>query len=254
MTIFKRFTYITGLCFALVSCNRNIPEFSITPEPETTTENKWWILTHKNYQDPGIFLYNETTASIELELKLPDDLESPHALDFDGTSLWVGGNGENESLYQLNPETGEILSEIKNINTEGIAVQGDYIFYSNLNAINKIEKNGTFVESFETQNTTLNISDIAINDNSLYYLRYSETDPVIKVNLTSKSESPVGNIETSGTYCLAFFENKFITVSALNEITYHSSLTGVISIHTTGIEGWITAIAPYYELEETEDD
>jgi len=250
MKIFKTFICAIYICFVLVSCNRNIPEILITPDSGITTENKWWILTHTSYQNPGIFLYNETTATIELELKLPDNLESPHALAFDGTSLWVGGNGENESLYQLNPETGDILSEIKNINTEGIAIQDNYIFYSNLNTINKIERNGTFIEAIETQNTALNISDIAINNNTLYYLRYSETAPIVKLNLTTKSETPINNIETSGTYCLSFFENKLITVSALNEIAYNSSLTGVISVHTTGIEGWITAIAPYYEITE----
>jgi len=133
MKIQKTFFNLIILTVLLCSCNRNLPEdflFNDTIETEKI-EQKWWILTHRKYQSPGISLYNETTLTIELELDLPENLESPHALAYDGTSLWVGGNGENESIYELNPETGAIKSEIRNISTEGIAVQDDYLYYSN---------------------------------------------------------------------------------------------------------------------------
>ena len=252
MKIFKTFIHVAFICFLLVSCNRNGPDDSDVSGNESTlnTEYKWWVLTHKNYQSPGISLYNESTGEIELELKLPKDLQSPHALAFDGESLWVGGIGENESLYQLNPETGDIISVIPNIITEGITVQDDYLFYSNENAIHKIEKNGTLVETIQTENTTLSISDIAIGDNFLYYLRYSETEPIVKLNLRTKSEATINNIETTGTYCLSFIDNKLITVSNLNDINHNSTRTGEILLSKpTGIEGWITAIALYEIIE-----
>ncbi|MBU2949450.1 DUF5050 domain-containing protein [Tamlana agarivorans] len=246
MKIFKILIPITFTCILLTSCNRNVPDYSITPEDETTlnSEYKWWVLTHKSYQKPGIYLYNESTGIIELELKLPKSLKSPHALAYDGESLWVGGIGENESLYQLNPDTGEIIAEIPNIITEGIAVQDNFIFYSNENSIYKMQKNGALVETIDTENTALTISDIAIDDNSLYYLRYSETAPVVKLNLTTKSESQMTEIATSGTYCLSFVDNKIITVSDLNAINQNSTRTGeIISSAQTPFEGWITAIA-----------
>ncbi|ALJ06204.1 hypothetical protein APS56_14150 [Pseudalgibacter alginicilyticus] len=214
--------------------------------PNENVEYKWWILTHKNYESPGIYLYNETNATIELKLNLPENLESPHALAYDGESLWVGGNAEDESIYQLNPENGEILSEIINIKTEGIALLDEYVFYSNDKNINKIEKNGTLVEEITTKNSSYTIPDIAINNNNLYYLRYSENEPIIKLNLSDKKESKIPIAESIGTYCLTIFNDEIITVNPSNEISHFNLQTGAfISTETTEIKGWITAIAPF---------
>ncbi|MFD0836811.1 hypothetical protein ACFQ0I_13615 [Mariniflexile aquimaris] len=234
---------LTILCSA---CNRDLTEDIIFPSVTENTEFKWWILTHKNYESPGIYLYNETTSTIELKLDLPENLKSPHALAFDGESLWVGGNSDNESVYQLNPETGAIISEIKNIKTEGIAVLDTYLYYSSDHVINKIEKNGTLIEAIPTKNSSYNIPDIAIYGGFLFYLRYSEKESVIKLKLSTKTESVVPGIISSGTYCLAVFNNEIITVTALNEISHNNIKTGAtISTHPTEIKGWITAIAPY---------
>lgn len=246
-TIFTLFI----LVILTTSCNRDLTEDFIGTDPvdPVNIEYKWWILKHRNYADPGIYLYNETTATIELELDLPENLESPHALAYDGEFLWVGGNGENESIYQLNPETGAIITIIRNIKTEGIALLDDYLYYSKDNIINKIEKNGIFVEEIPTQNSSYNIPDIAIDGKNLYYLRYSENEPVIKLNLSNKKESIIPKIESTGTYCLTASNDELITVTALNEISHHNIRTGAfISSTPTAIEGWITAIAPYKEL------
>ena len=45
----------------LFSCNRDLTEDFIATEP-VDIEYKWWILTHRNYANSGIFLYNETTV------------------------------------------------------------------------------------------------------------------------------------------------------------------------------------------------
>lgn len=251
----KNITIFTLLIFTILitSCNRDLTEDFIATDPTDTEdiEYKWWILTHRNYAEPGISLYNETTSTIELKLDLPENLESPHALAYDGTSLWVGGIGENESIYQLNPENGAIISEIKNIQTEGIAVLDDYLYYSDYMIINKIEQNGTLVEEIATQNSSYNIPDLAIDGNSLYYLRYSENQPVIKLNLSSKNESAIPYLESTGTYSLTISDNEIITISALNEISHHNLASGtLISKKPTIFTGWITAIAPYSSKEE----
>lgn len=249
MKIIKTIFTLLILTISMSSCNRDLTEDFIIINPDSENiEYKWWVLTHKNYESPGIYLYNETTSTIELKLDLPENLESPHALAYDGTSLWVGGIGTNESIYQLNPENGAIISELKNIKTEGIAVTDEYLYYSNYNKISIIEKNGTLFEEIPTQNSSYNIPDIAIDGNYLYYLRYSENEPVIKLNLSSKAESVVPVIESSGTYCLAVYNYEIITVTALNEISHSNIRTGaLVSTKTTGIKGWITAIAPYYK-------
>jgi len=154
--------------------------------------------------------------------------------------------GQNESIYQLNPENGAIISEIQNIRTEGIVLLDDYLYYINVNIINKVEKNGTLVEEIPTKNSSFNIPDIAIYGNDLYYLRYSENEPIIKLNLSRKTESIIPNIESTGTYCLTVSNYEIITVTSLNEISHNNIRTGAfISTKTTNIEGWITAIAPY---------
>lgn len=219
----------------------------IDPVNEEYIENKWWILTHKNYEAPGIYLYNETTQTIELKLDLPENMESPHALTYDGESLWLGGTGENESIYQLNPDDGRILSEIKNIKTEGIALLGEFLYYSDYKIINKINKDGTLVEEISTKNSSYNIPDIATYNNNLYYLRYSEKEPVVKINLSNYNEGKIELSESTGTYCLTIYNNEIITINPFNEIIRFNLETGMlISTQATNIDGWITAITPYY--------
>ncbi|WP_189360220.1 hypothetical protein [Algibacter mikhailovii] len=239
------------LTFIASSCHYDLDDITeniliIDPNDEEYIEYKWWILTHKSYEAPGIYLYNETTETIELKLDLPKNLESPHALAYDGESLWIGGNDENESIYELDPENGAIISEIKNIQTEGIALLNDHLYYSDYKIINKITKDGTSVEEISTQNSSYNIPDIAIDDNNLYYLRYSEKDPVIKIGLSNRKESKINLTESTGTYCLTVSDNEIITINPINEILRFNLETGVfISRTPTNIKGWITAIAPY---------
>jgi len=94
----------------------------------------------------------------------------------------------------------------------------------------------------------LNIPDIAIDSNNLYYLRYSGDESVIRLNLNSNSESTISSAEGTETYCLAIYNNEIITVTALNEIN-HNALRSEIPISTnpTGIEGWVTTIAPHFK-------
>lgn len=56
-------------------------------------------------------------------------------------------------IYLLNSKNGAIISEIKNIKTEGIAVLDDYILYLNGKMINKIEKDGTLAKEIATKNS-----------------------------------------------------------------------------------------------------
>ncbi|MFI1771724.1 hypothetical protein [Thalassobellus citreus] len=254
MKTLKYFFTLLSLAILSFSCNYDLDDITegpaLTEDPviNETDSIKIWILTHKRYESPGIYLYNETSSTIELKLELPKNLKSPHALAFDGESLWVGGEVENESIYQLNPETGAIISEIKNISTEGIAVKDDYLYYSGLSSINKIEKNGTLVEEISTKNSSYKIPDITIDGNDLYYLRYSEKEPVVKLNLSNKKENRITLAESTGTYCLTVFNNEIVTIMPFNEISRFNLQTGqLISTNTTELKGWITAIAPYYE-------
>lgn len=235
------------------SCREPFIDMTGTPEViEDIIDKKLWLLKHRKYQKPGIYLYNETSGAIEIELDLPKGLESPHALAYDGESLWIGGIAENESILQLDPQTGAILSEIPNIRTEGIAVDKNYLYYSvyETNIISKIQKNGTFVEEIIAKNASLSIPDIAINGSNLYYLRYTATAPLVKLNLSNKEESFIKLAGSIDTYSLGIFNNEIVGVTLLNGISRFNQNSGdFISSNITDIEGWVTAIAPYYEIE-----
>jgi len=219
------------------------PYIDITNDTEVllndSIDKKLWLLKHRKYQDSGI-----------------QDLESPHALAYDGEFLWVGGIGEDESIHQIDPQTGETLFEIPNIRTEGIAVDDNYLYYSvyETNIINKIEKNGTFVEEIVAKNASLSIPDIAIDGNNLYYLRYTATEPLVRLNLSSKNENFIDISGSIDTYSLAIFNNEIVGVTLLNGISRFKQNSGdFISSNITDVEGWITAIAPYYEVIEGEE-
>lgn len=251
-------TLIKSLIFLTLisSCGDYFVEIPDAPEIPDPIDKKLWLLKHRKYQKPGIYLYNETSGTLEIELDLPKDLESPHALAYDGEFLWVGGIGEDESIHQINPQTGAILSVIPNIRTEGIAVDENYLYYSvyETNTIIKIEKNGTFVEEIVTKNASLSIPDIAIEGNNLYYLRYTVTEPIVKLNLSSKNESFIALAGSVDTYCLTLFNNEIVGVTLVNGISRFEQNSGdVISSSVTDIEGWITAIAPYYEIIASEE-
>jgi len=252
-------TIIKSLILLILLSSCRDPYFEIANNTELiddTIDKKLWLLKHRKYQDSGIHLYNETSGVLEVELDLPDGLESPQALAYDGEFLWVGGIGEEESIHQIDPLTGATLSVIPNIRTEGIAVDEDYLYYSvyETNIINKIEKNGTFVEEIVVKNASLSIPAIAINGNSLYYLRFTETEPVVKLNLSSKNESFIDISESIDTYSLTIFNNEIVGVSLLNGIKRFNKNTGnIISSSITDIDGWITAIAPHYETIEAEE-
>ena len=98
------------LLILVSSCNKYSIVIGDNTEVLDTIDKKLWLLKHRKYQKPGIYLYNETSGFLEIELDLPKDLESPHAIAYDGESLWVGGIGEDESIHQLDPQTGATLS------------------------------------------------------------------------------------------------------------------------------------------------
>lgn len=245
------------ILLALVSSCRD-PFFKTIYNTELldTIDKKLWLLKHRKYEDSGIYLYNETSGILERELDLPKILKSPHALAYDGEHLWVGGIDQDESILQIDPQTGAILSEIPNIRTEGIAVDENYLYYSvyETNIINKIEKNGTFVEKIIAKNAALSIPDIAIDGNNLYYLSYTPTKPVVKLNLSNKKESFIALPQSIDTYSLAIFKNQIVGITRFNGISRFEQNSGTfISSNLTDIKGWITAISPYYEIIKPEE-
>ena len=225
---------------SFVSCsNDNDDDITIN------SDTKWWILVHPTHGNEGIYLYNETNSSIEKIIELPNQVDSPHALEFDGEFLWLGGMGENESIYKLNPEDGTVISELTNIRTEGISYLNGELYYSFYGKINRISQDGTPIQEIALS-TNNNPTDIEINDSVMYYVHNGPIDPIVKINPTNSTEETIVETEVSGLYTLAVHDDNLIVITNFNEIRRFDITTGEkISDTETIIEGWITAIVPY---------
>lgn len=235
----KLFILLTVISISLTSCeNRD-------DLPSVNSDVKWWILVHPTNGNPGLYLYNETTSTTELKLNLPDKLSSPQALGYDGKSLWVGGMGDNESIFELDPKDGMVVSEIKNHRTVGIACYNGYLYYAIYAEIFKINKKGDPIENFNIKSANI-IEDIFIHKSDLYFAFNAENDPIMKYNSITKEEDLIVNTQVKALYTLAIFNNNLIVVTDNNEFRRFDIETGsYISDKKIHIDGWITAIAPY---------
>ncbi|MFT5254640.1 MAG: hypothetical protein ACI87N_003717 [Flavobacteriales bacterium] len=239
----KTYLALIILTFSFISCNNDSEDFNIMD-----LDTRWWILTRPNNNSVGeseIVLYNETKSIIERTINLPTQADSPHALEFDGEFLWLGGRGANESSYKLNPEDGTVISELTNIKTEGISYLNGELYYSFYGRIYQISQDGTPIQEI-TLATDNNPSYIAINNSSLYYVYNGAIDPIIKINQTDSTEETIAETEVTGLYTLAIHNNNLIVTTNSNAIRRFDINSGKrISDTETIIEGWITAIVPY---------
>lgn len=231
---------LTFLILSFVSCSNDNDDFNAL-----NTDTRWWILTRPDNDNNGvseIVLYNETKSIIERTIDLPKKIESPHALEFDGEFLWLGGMGENESIYKLNPEDGTVVSEIANIRTEGIAYLNGELYYSFFDRIFQISQDGTPVQEIALS-TNYNPSDIAISNSTLYYVNNTGLAQIIKTN---PDEETIAETEISGLFTLTIQNSNLVVTTNTNAIGRFDINSGErISNTQTIIEGWITGIVAY---------
>ena len=218
-------------------------------EKQQNPGEKWWLLTRPDgagVGERGIILYNETNTTIEATLPIPAGLTSPHALDFDGKSLWVGGMGDNESLYELDPANGNVLSEISNKRTEGIALVEEGIWYSGRRNVNLIGFDGTQKASVSVDPSVTTIQDIAVSGFcSLCYVVNGAMDPIIEIDMLNSNEHTLFDTQVSKLYTLTVKDANFVVIGTSNNIIRFNRSGVVVGDHPTSIKGWITAIAPY---------
>ncbi len=252
MNIFKSTLSLTLFLALLLSCNNEPVDFSLEDDSiYVNSDIKWWILVHPSYGNPGIYLYNETESTIENIIPLPEPDGSPHALDFDGQSLWIGGARSNfnngiityNPIYEINPITGEVISTIENIRTEGISVSGNHIYYATDGQINKITKTGTLVNSISVDDS--GITDFELHNSKKYYVYNSTTDPIIRINETTGQNEFILETNTPSLYTLSIRDDNFVVVSNNHFRRFDLNTGQHISDIKIEIEGWITAITPF---------
>lgn len=214
------------------------------PLTHTNEPTKWWVLTHPSGNNPGIHLYDEATGTTDLSFDLPADIKSPHALAFDGESLWLGGMGENEFLYELSPIDGSVRSKIPNIRTEGLAIVGDEIYYSEHSEVFRMTKNGIKLNNF-TVNTTV-INDIAVHQGSVYVAINGETDPIYLLDQQKNQLKELLDTKVTALYTLAVYDNYFVFVGDASQLV-RVDIGNKQEISRTTIKmpfSWVTAITP----------
>lgn len=215
------------------------------PLVHTNEPTKWWILTHPSGGNPGIYLYDEVNAKVDLSFNLPEDIISPHALDFDGKSLWLGGMGDNQYIYEISPIDGSVLSKIPNIQAQGIAIVGDEIYYSQWSQLFSIKKDGVKLDSFMVNSNA--IVDIAIHNSSVYIAVNGATDPIILFDKKTGEMKDLFDTEVIGLSTLTTYDNYFVVVDdAFQIVRIDIGTHEVISRSSIKMPwSWITAITPY---------
>lgn len=254
MKVTKTFLTIAILSIAIFSCDNEPVDFnSIDSGNNKSSDIKWWILMHPSGGNSGIYLYNETKSIVEKVLPIPDPNGSPHALDFDGNSLWLGGArsiGNPQTgiisynpIYEINPDNGNVISTIDNVRTTGIAVSDNHIYYSTYGQIIEITKTGTFVSSTPIEDT--GITDMAIYNSKKYYVYNGTIDPIIRINETIGQYEFILETDIPALNTLSIRDGNFVVVGNNHFRRFDFNTGEHLSDTNIEINGWITAIAPY---------
>ncbi|MEM9327986.1 MAG: hypothetical protein AAGA85_20135 [Bacteroidota bacterium] len=210
--------------------------------------DKWWILSRQFADcegERGIFLFNEATGLMEAKIDLPDDLLSPHGLEYREGSLWLlGMSGDEEEAYQIDPFSGEVLQKWPGLRGEGISVRGDTIFWGWNGTIYLTDRrDSSAISSFHINATT--IQDLDVMGSDIYYIINGEQEPVMKLNMISAQIDTIALTDIRSFYSFAIKGEEIYAADywALKQIRLDGSDTTVSFI--PDIDGWITAIRPF---------
>lgn len=207
-----------------------------------------WVLVHPSDapQGAGIYLFDEAQQQILAQLPLPPGVTSPHALAWDGASLWLGDMAAG-SIYEIDPDSGAVLSTLPGIRTEGIAVDNGTLWYSgeapgsfDMNLVH-IERDGTLLGSIQLDVPV--VQDLALVDGSPYYLINDDVDRIVRVDPATGTSTDVAQNVYVAPYSLAY-DGAHFAVAIDGIIRRFDPTTGaLVSEDPFGVPGWITAIA-----------
>ncbi|MFT6136584.1 MAG: hypothetical protein ACJAZM_003089 [Cyclobacteriaceae bacterium] len=208
--------------------------------------NKWWILSRQYSScdgERGIFLFNETTSKIEVKIDLPNELMSPHGLDYSDGFLWLLGFDDKEMAYRINPSNGEIEEIFTNVTGEGISVVGDSIFIANGASIDLISRsNASIINTFHVNSNT--IQDMTVIGHDIFYVVNGEIDPILKLNMVTSKIDTIALTGITALYTLAFRDDYFFAVDGYSIVKIDSINSNISTVATPNINGWLTSIRP----------
>ena len=186
-------------------------------------------------------------------------MTSPHALAFDGGSIWVGGMSSHATIYQLNPADGSTLSTIFNIRSQGISIIESTLWcveetepYMEPHLV-QYDLSGKRIQKFGLDDR--GITDMTVIGDTFYYSVNDGLDRIVKVLLNPfEVNDLIENTVSSEAISTLANKNGLLYVvdnGGYSNREYYQLLKSfdpntqeLVGADTLKISGWITAIAP----------
>lgn len=223
-----------------------------------------WVLVHPTDappSGPGLILFDEVSQSIVRRLPLPDPDASVHGLAWDGRSLWLSSMGSvaigpdrGAGLYQLDPADGRVIQRFDRIRAEGVAADGDTIWYAGARpdeagpTLVHLAQSGLQLSFVPIPEPGL-VQDLAIADGVLYYLANDDQDRIMRIDPSTGVATRVASAVFEAPYALAF-DGTHLAVPLVNRFSSEPRIrrfdpaTGALVRESPfRVEGWVTAIA-----------
>lgn len=212
-----------------------------TPDPDAVLV---WVLVHPSDAPTGagIYLFDETHQEVIRRLPLPDEAaRSPHALAWDGRSLWIGGAAFGESVAELDPETGAVRSAWSRIvQTEGIAIEdGRYWYFEG--ALHEVTPEGAIIAFHPLPEVV--VQDLVAADGVLYYLVNDDLDRIMRFDPDTEALREIARGVDVAPYALGFDGTNLVVAVHGRMRRYDPSSGAFVRESPLGVPGWITAIA-----------
>lgn len=205
-----------------------------------------WVLVHPSDapRGPGLFLFDEARQEVIRQLPLPDGCTSPHALAWDGRSLWLGGVDVEPAIRELDPADGRVLSRWPGAVTEGIAFDGDTFWYaavlSSLTPLVHVARDGTTLGSVTLSEVA--VQDLVSAEGALYYLVNDDADRIMRFDTATGSATELARNVDVAPYSLGF-DGTHLAVAVDGRIRRYDPSTGaLVREGPFAVPGWITAI------------
>ena len=206
-----------------------------------------WVLVHPADapRGPGLYLFDEARQELLRQLPLPDGVTSPHALAWDGRSLWLGGVDVEPAVREIDPESGRVLSRWSGVVTEGIAVTDGTFWYAGVtNAfvpLVHVGRDGTTLDSLPLPEAA--VQDLVSARGALFYLVNDGEDRIVRLDPSSGAAADLARGVDAAPNALGF-DGSALAVAVDQRIRRFDPESGaLVSERPFAVPGWITAIA-----------
>ena len=206
-----------------------------------------WALVHPSdaLRGPDLYLFDEARQEIIRQLPLPEGVTSPHALAWDGRSLWLGGIDVDPAVRELDPLDGRVRSRWAGVVTEGIATDGDTCWYTGVAAafspLVQVARDGTTLSSSTLPESS--VQDLVSAAGALYYLVNDGVDRIVRIDPAPGGLTDVVRGVHEAPYQLDF-DGTHLAVAVDGRIRRYDPTTGALVRESAfAVPGWITAIA-----------